>query len=191
MEEGGGWSRRSPVALLPRLDRLDALMNYLESKHNSSRWSDGVFRPIRKRSIPLDCAIQEAHAKGSLLNRVASLEHRLAQISLEMEGSSVSSSSTVHTPESPSMRQFMSNREESLSFQSFDDHVTEHQEDSRQQRVSSDNHPLQGEVVGDERTVRNSLIEPRRADQNPGKASKKKKKQTLRRSWHCKRILGC
>lgn len=61
-------------------------MKYLERKHkfqrmggNNSSTSSSGLREIRQ-CMPMDLALKEASFKGSLLDRVASLEHRLSQV---------------------------------------------------------------------------------------------------------------
>lgn len=77
----------SSIPLVSRLDHLDFIMKYLEGKQS-------LQKGMEKECMPLDLAMREAYFKGSLLDRVTSLEHRLFQLCLELESSSTSSTST-------------------------------------------------------------------------------------------------
>ncbi|XP_020080510.1 uncharacterized protein LOC109704172 [Ananas comosus] len=152
----------------------------------------------RTRScVPLQMAVEEAHEKGSVLDRVARLEHRLAQLSLKMEGSSVSSSSTVHSSENPSLtiRRISSGREQFFSCQSFNDQFLECQ-DKSQQTVNTNNHSLQGEIIGDKQMPKGSFEEQGHSHvteypTDTRKNKKKNRKKKPHKSWRCKRLLGC
>nr|XP_010919929.1 uncharacterized protein LOC105043903 [Elaeis guineensis] len=184
MELEEEWHGRSHVPLLPRLDRLDNLMEYLEWKHSWSRRSDGAVSPPQRWCVPLDLAVEEARAKGSVLHRVAVLEHRLAQLSLEMEASSVSSCSSVHTLESPSIWQEYSNKQQFASFRSSDGRIIEHQ-DCGHQRVSTNKHDLL-------KMVKSSAPEHLIPDARDSISTQKSKKnQRMLKNWRCKRLLGC
>ncbi|XWS62145.1 hypothetical protein CRYUN_Cryun07bG0185800 [Craigia yunnanensis] len=84
--ENGRRSQTS-IPLVSRLDHLDFIMKYLEGKRS-------LQKGMEKECKPLDLAMREAYFKGSLLDRVTSLEHRLFQLCLELESSSTSSTST-------------------------------------------------------------------------------------------------
>ncbi|XP_007039501.2 PREDICTED: uncharacterized protein LOC18606045 [Theobroma cacao] len=77
----------SSMPLASRLDHLDFIMKYLEGKRS-------LQKGMEKECMPLDLAMREAYFKGSLLDRVTSLEHRLFQLCLELESSSTFSTST-------------------------------------------------------------------------------------------------
>ncbi|KAF3449448.1 hypothetical protein FNV43_RR10176 [Rhamnella rubrinervis] len=76
-----------------------------------------------KQCMPMDLALKEASFKGSLLGRVASLEHRLSQLCLEMESSSgksrTSSCTTTCTHTSGDNSSQGSKGEPSCSFPTF------------------------------------------------------------------------
>lgn len=40
-----------------------------------------MISPFERRCVPVDLALREAHMKGSVLDRVALLEHRLTEVS--------------------------------------------------------------------------------------------------------------
>ncbi|KAI4314471.1 hypothetical protein L6164_027377 [Bauhinia variegata] len=72
----------SSIRLVSRLDHLEFLMKYLERKQ---KWGSNA--SAERQCLPLDLAVKDACFKGSLLDRVASLEHRLFQLCLEMDSS--------------------------------------------------------------------------------------------------------
>jgi hypothetical protein len=56
-------------------------MKYLERKQSLAIWgSNGLAQGLERQCVPLDLAAKEAVFKGSLLDRVTSLEHRLFQV---------------------------------------------------------------------------------------------------------------
>ncbi|TKY70006.1 hypothetical protein E2542_SST06290 [Spatholobus suberectus] len=65
-------SHDSSISLIARLDHLEFIMKYLERKQRC-----GSNVPADKGKQFLDLATKEAFYKGTLLDRVASLEHRL------------------------------------------------------------------------------------------------------------------
>ncbi|XP_077228115.1 uncharacterized protein LOC143861102 [Tasmannia lanceolata] len=101
--EGEEIQQPPAMPVLPRLDRLDYLLNYLEEKQDlSKRSSTGSFRTKAesdKQCKPLSSVLEEVHFKGTLMERVAMLENRVLQLSLEVEERSTSSSSTIPVSE--------------------------------------------------------------------------------------------
>ncbi|GLT81250.1 hypothetical protein SLA2020_526440 [Shorea laevis] len=84
--------RLHPSMPLPsRLDHLDFIMKYLEGKRSLQK---GVRKEIVPEPVPVDLAMREAYFKGSVLDRVVALEHRLSQLCLELESTSTSCTST-------------------------------------------------------------------------------------------------
>ncbi|GKU95748.1 hypothetical protein SLEP1_g9070 [Rubroshorea leprosula] len=70
--------RHHPSMHLPsRLDHLDFIMKCLEGKWSLQKGVGKEFVPI---PVPVDLAMKEAYFKGSLLDRVVALEHRLSQL---------------------------------------------------------------------------------------------------------------
>ncbi|KAI4328084.1 hypothetical protein L6164_020471 [Bauhinia variegata] len=100
MDEGRVPSNTS-IPLVSRLDHLEFLMKYVERKQRG-----GSNACAERRSMPLNSAVKDDYFKGSLLDRVASLEHRLFQLCLEMDSSGnshpLSSASTQTSGESSS-----------------------------------------------------------------------------------------
>lgn len=54
-------------------------MKNLESKRNTGKWGSST-QAVERQYLPLNLAVREAYFKGSLLDRVASLENRLFQV---------------------------------------------------------------------------------------------------------------
>ncbi|KAM3250740.1 hypothetical protein P3S67_023162 [Capsicum chacoense] len=94
----------STLPVLPRLDRLDFLLQVLEEKHGLSAVAKLVInnRVVKKeeedgehcRTVSLSSALQEVHHKGTLLDRLTALENRVVKLSLEMEEGNTSRSSS-------------------------------------------------------------------------------------------------
>ncbi|KAJ4728689.1 putative Microspore-specific promoter 2 [Melia azedarach] len=81
------------MPLVSRLDHLESIMKNLESKRNTGKWGSST-QAVERQYLPLNLAVREAYFKGSLLDRVASLENRLFQLCLELESSSTSCTSS-------------------------------------------------------------------------------------------------
>ncbi|XP_057521269.1 uncharacterized protein LOC130801428 [Amaranthus tricolor] len=87
--------RSSSMPLISRLDHLDSMMYGLEGKkYSSARWGCEGSAPVfgvwtRSESVPLDFAVKEAQSKGSILDRITSLEERLIQVIQEIEQNSI------------------------------------------------------------------------------------------------------
>ncbi|CAO2819603.1 unnamed protein product [Amaranthus hypochondriacus] len=81
----------SSMPLISRLDHLDSMVYSLEGKkYSSARWGCDGCAPVfgvrtRSESIPLDFAVKEAQSKGSILDRITSLEERLIQVIQEIK----------------------------------------------------------------------------------------------------------
>ncbi|XP_021765470.1 uncharacterized protein LOC110729993 [Chenopodium quinoa] len=76
-------SSNSMPSLNSRLDHLDSTIKYLEGrKCSSARWTnDGAgLGAVNRDCIPIDLAVKEAQSKGSILDRITSLEERLIQV---------------------------------------------------------------------------------------------------------------
>ncbi|KAK7360411.1 hypothetical protein VNO77_02404 [Canavalia gladiata] len=89
-----------PLSILKRLDRLESLLVFLEEKQHYSGTDaavavDGCLKP-EERCKNLFSVLEEVHHKGTLLERVALLENRVLQLSIDMDlgNTSRSSSST-------------------------------------------------------------------------------------------------
>ncbi|XP_068647873.1 uncharacterized protein [Aristolochia californica] len=89
------------IPVLARLDRLDRLLLYFEETRNLSARRSVDFLSIKagleKQSKPLSWVLEEVQFKGTLMERIAILESRVLQLSLDMEEGSTTSSSTLLT----------------------------------------------------------------------------------------------
>ncbi|WOG97479.1 hypothetical protein DCAR_0416819 [Daucus carota subsp. sativus] len=104
MNQGKQEPSLEPVPVLPRLNRLDRLLQLLEEKHGLSgtHVTGSVISETEKleedsHRKPLSSALEEVRQKGTLMDRLAILENRVLQLSLAMDerNSSRSSSSTT------------------------------------------------------------------------------------------------
>ncbi|KAM0975077.1 uncharacterized protein LOC126605146 [Malus sylvestris] len=96
MDKNGKEEISLPMPILQRLDRLDRLLQFLEHKHCLSAKHSSCptsLEPEDDQCKTLSSAIEEAHHKGTLMERVAMLEKRVLQISHEMDVENASSSS--------------------------------------------------------------------------------------------------
>ncbi|KAL9664988.1 hypothetical protein QQ045_020397 [Rhodiola kirilowii] len=85
-------SAAQSLPVVPRLDQLDLQIRLLEKKHNLLEKHD----PITEGEKPnqdagddgyksVSTALEEVHFKGTLMDRIALLEHRVLQLSLQIE----------------------------------------------------------------------------------------------------------
>ncbi|KAK4751704.1 hypothetical protein SAY87_020502 [Trapa incisa] len=81
------------IPLISRLDHLDFIVKRLESKRETSKWTSRS-----SEIMPLDLGTRDVCFKGSLMDRVTSLERRLLQLSLEMDSSNSSLKTSMLTP---------------------------------------------------------------------------------------------
>ncbi|XP_048637353.1 uncharacterized protein LOC111198765 [Brassica napus] len=93
----------SSVPMLSRLDHLDFVTNNLERQQNLPKWK-GESSSITRGLIGSGMMVREAYFKGSLLDRIATLDTRLLQICLELESSNASSNSIGESGETSSQR---------------------------------------------------------------------------------------
>uniref|UniRef100_A0A5B7C0I3 Uncharacterized protein n=1 Tax=Davidia involucrata TaxID=16924 RepID=A0A5B7C0I3_DAVIN len=174
-------SRSSQLPLVSRLDRLDSIMKYIEGKQNISRWSshNSVGR-MERQCIPLDLALREAHSKGSLLDRVASLEDRLVQVCLEIEASHISHS-TVQTSREASS----SHGSKSCSLPTFNSPNPKYK---GQPRVHINRFEFQGKSQRlQQRLKQTSPTKQQLGDEKTWKSGKK----GMPPSWPHLKMLGC
>ncbi|KAK7366927.1 hypothetical protein VNO80_08930 [Phaseolus coccineus] len=75
-------SHHSSISLIARLDHLEFIMKYLERKQ---RYGSNV--PADKAKQSFDLSTKEDFFKGTLLDRVASLENRLFKLYVEIDSS--------------------------------------------------------------------------------------------------------
>uniref|UniRef100_A0A7N0T7H5 Uncharacterized protein n=1 Tax=Kalanchoe fedtschenkoi TaxID=63787 RepID=A0A7N0T7H5_KALFE len=88
-----------PLPVVPRLDRLDLLVYSVNGREAAatekaavvcgSAGDDDGFKPV-------SAALEEVHFKGTLMDRIAMLENRALQLSLQMDVGSTSRSSSFH-----------------------------------------------------------------------------------------------
>eukprot|EP00262_Sarcandra_glabra_P009660 TRINITY_DN24156_c0_g1_i1.p1 TRINITY_DN24156_c0_g1~~TRINITY_DN24156_c0_g1_i1.p1 ORF type:complete len:155 (-),score=36.42 TRINITY_DN24156_c0_g1_i1:252-716(-) len=90
------------VPVLSRLERVERLLNYMEGRRSPLEMgSVGIEKEeVEKQSKSLSSALEEVHFKGTLMERVAMLEIRVLQLSMEMEEESMSRSSSSTAPPS-------------------------------------------------------------------------------------------
>ncbi|KAJ8764036.1 hypothetical protein K2173_004925 [Erythroxylum novogranatense] len=82
----------SPLPILPRLDRLDSLVQLVEERYGilaTAKSRQCCCCVVRKTEAQDHCkdlpsAIEEVRHKGTLLERVQRLENRVLQLSIEM-----------------------------------------------------------------------------------------------------------
>ncbi|KAK6797011.1 hypothetical protein RDI58_004712 [Solanum bulbocastanum] len=78
----------SSLPVLPRLDRLDFLLQVLEEKHGMSAKNEKGEEENSeycRSTLSLSTALEEVHHKGTLVDRLTALENRVFKLSLEME----------------------------------------------------------------------------------------------------------
>ncbi|XP_049371655.1 uncharacterized protein LOC125836527 [Solanum verrucosum] len=79
----------SSLPVLPRLDRLDFLLQVLEEKHGMSpkneKGEEEEDSEYCRSTLSLSTALEEVHHKGTLVDRLTALENRVFKLSLEME----------------------------------------------------------------------------------------------------------
>ncbi|PON45347.1 hypothetical protein PanWU01x14_259580 [Parasponia andersonii] len=186
--------------LLSRLDRLEFIMKYMERKtkfegsessNNISAFSGGELG--RSGCMPMDMALKETHSKGSLIDRVASLESRLFQLCLDMESSSTSRTSSSGTcsqtsGDSSSYR----SRGESSSFSLPTFNFNPNSRIS-QLHVMSTTHEIEEKSDSEEQktpsTPPKQKLKKKNKPKKDGKSCKSEKKRTPP-SWPLK-LLGC
>ncbi|KAL3344744.1 hypothetical protein AABB24_023939 [Solanum stoloniferum] len=87
----------SSLPVLPRLDRLDFLLQVLEEKHGMSAKNEKGEEENSeycRSTLSLSTALEEVHHKGTLVDRLTALENRVFKLSLEMEEAKTSRSSS-------------------------------------------------------------------------------------------------
>ncbi|XP_038888525.1 uncharacterized protein LOC120078343 [Benincasa hispida] len=165
-------SSSSSMTLFSRLDHLDFVMKDLEKKQRLGRFGgSNLEEGMEKRCISLDVALKDTYFKGSLLDRVATLENRLFQLCLEMDSgnssnpSSLTSSQTsVEICSSSSPKQFCRGQPSS-SYPTF--HYPNHgrtsqisqiqEKPQRQQQKKMQESLSKGQEVGKTRTEKDEV----------------------------------
>ncbi|CAL5359610.1 unnamed protein product [Camellia sinensis] len=180
----------SSIPLVSRLDRLDSIVKFIEGKEKLRRWSNqSLVRRVDRQCKPLDVAVREANSKGSLLDRVASLEDRLIQLCLEIESSNVPHSTIQKSWGLASG--YGSKRELSYSFPTFNNPKPIY---NQQQHCAQTN---RFEFQGKPQRVQQRLKQPssvkQQEQQHGNKDDKfcKNGKKGVPPNWPHFKILGC
>ncbi|KAI6671642.1 hypothetical protein NL676_006527 [Syzygium grande] len=114
MEEEGEKSPVPALSVLQRLNHLDHLLLVLEERQSlSARYPSGlVAEKIRAEEqdhcMTISSALEEAHHRGTLMDRVAMLKDRVLQLSLEIEVGIISKSSYSTVPTTGNVNQHIS-----------------------------------------------------------------------------------
>ncbi|KAL0553043.1 hypothetical protein IC582_006929 [Cucumis melo] len=195
-------SSSSSMTLFSRLDHLDFVMKDLEKKQRLKRLFGGsnLEEGMGGRSISMDVALKDTYFKGSLLDRVAALEHRLLQLCLKMEsaGSSSNPSSLTNSSQtsleiitSSSSPKFFCNGQSSSasSYPTFHypnngttSQISQFQKPQRQQQKKKQQSTPKGQVV-----VSKTMTEK---DEEVG-SCKNVKKGNPSFKWPHLRLFGC
>ncbi|XP_056176216.1 uncharacterized protein LOC115683734 [Syzygium oleosum] len=111
-EEEGEKSPAPALSVLQRLDHLDHLLLVLEERQSLSARYPLVAEKIRAKEQDhcktISSAPEEAHHRGTLMDRVAMLEDRVLQLSLEIEVGIISKSSYSAVPTTGNVNQHTS-----------------------------------------------------------------------------------
>ncbi|EXB95100.1 hypothetical protein L484_007047 [Morus notabilis] len=75
----------SSLPILPRLDRVDRLLQFLEERHNKKINVDVNWSSVENKSVPMSSAMEEVHYRGTLMDRLATLENRVLQLWVALE----------------------------------------------------------------------------------------------------------
>ncbi|QHO44447.1 uncharacterized protein [Arachis hypogaea] len=192
-------SHESTIPLIARLDHLEFIMKYLERKQrsgNNNNNNSNVNLSAEKQYGEL-VAKKEAFFKGTLLDRVASLEHRLYQLCMEMDSSGssypLSINSTQDSGESSSSQE--SKGEICYSFPTFNN-LPNHGHKAMLHNHTRTLLELQEQREGIKNPMKNSS---KQQVVKNSKAKKKEKKGTVsvakKRnppiSWPHLKLLGC
>ncbi|XP_050264238.1 uncharacterized protein LOC126708489 [Quercus robur] len=192
--EGGRQSYFS-MPLASRLDRLDFLMKYLERKQNLQTWDrNSLALGLERQCVPVDLAVKEADSKGSLLDRVAALEHRLFQLCLEKQSSNISSSSSLASTLTPGYTSSQGCKgEPSNSLPTFNNHI---HGDRLISKVGFYRHEIQGKPHRVPKNLKHASLpkqhigNSRPTNTKDEKACKSQKKG-ISPNWPRLKMLGC
>ncbi|TKY58421.1 hypothetical protein E2542_SST15482 [Spatholobus suberectus] len=88
-----------PLSILQRLDRLERQLLFMEERHrytapHSDVVANKALNPEEEKFKSMFSALEEVHHKGTLLERVAVLENRVIQLSIDMDLGNTSRSSS-------------------------------------------------------------------------------------------------
>ncbi|KAL4324656.1 hypothetical protein GQ457_11G020990 [Hibiscus cannabinus] len=174
--ENGTASQHSSMPLVSRLDHLDFIMKYLEGKIS-------LQKGMEKACLPLDLAMREAYFKGSLLDRVTSLEHRLFQLCLGLESSSTSTSGYASSSRGSRPR----------SLPTFTNSNQLHKQEARQPLLSRSEIQEESETILPEKKKDLNLLKQQVGNKRTSKKEKICSKSGKKASpkWSHWKILGC
>ncbi|XP_074581603.1 uncharacterized protein LOC141838100 [Curcuma longa] len=183
----GDGRRQSFTELNARLDCLDkSLRNLLEGRRKLSGTASSVCHE-KQRLLP-DLPVEEGPAK--VLDRVSQLEHRVAQLKLEIEASSRMSSSSNSSIQNPSSRLNPSSKQP-FSTRNKQEIVPAQQKDKQQIVLAKpfrNKNNSKCEIEEEDESTSNQ-------QENDGKnltgTQQKNIKSKPSKSWRCKRLLGC
>ncbi|CAL0331577.1 unnamed protein product [Lupinus luteus] len=180
-------SHHSSIPLIARLDHLEFTMKYLERKQRC-----GSNVPADKE--PLDLAKKENYYKGTLLDRVACLEHRLYQLFLEVD----SSSSSLPLSRAPAETCEESSSSQGSKGETFYSFPTFNNLPNYGDKGMSQNHNQKMELQEKPETVQQQMEKPSLPQQQVKNKPKKSnglhkggKKQNPRITWPHLKLLGC
>ncbi|XP_057448622.1 uncharacterized protein LOC130740130 [Lotus japonicus] len=169
-------------------------MKYLERKQRCG----GINVPAAAEKQSSDSEIKEAYFKGTLLDRVASLEHRLFQLCVEVDSSGssypLSRASTRTSGESSSSQG--SKGEISYSFPTFNN-LPNHGDKGIPQNHNNKTLEFQEKSENLQHQKKNPCPDPKKqvVVKNRAKKNEKKpksaKKQIAPTSWPHLKLLGC
>ncbi|KAK7407166.1 hypothetical protein VNO78_08848 [Psophocarpus tetragonolobus] len=181
-------SHDSSISLIARLDHLEFIMKYLERKQ---RYGTNVLPDKAKQS--LDFSTKEAFYKGTLLDRVASLELRLLKLYVEMDSSDNSlplSHDSTQTSGESAFNQG-SKRETGYSFPTFNNLPNNGEKGLVPIKTSEIS---QEKFESEKQEIKNSCP-PKQQGKNRARKNEKKSKAEKKRvspvSWPHLKLLGC
>ncbi|KAK7309614.1 hypothetical protein RJT34_06490 [Clitoria ternatea] len=183
-------SHESSIPLIARLDHLEFIMKYLERKQ---RYGSNV--PADRDKQSSDFLMKEAAFRGTLLDRVASLEHRLSQLCEEMDSSGsfqpLSLVSTQTSGESSSSQR--SKGEICYSFPTFNNLSNNREKGMIQNHIKTPE--LQEKCENVQHEMKNSCLPKQKVVKNKPKKNEKKckveKKRVAPFSWPHLKLLDC
>ncbi|KAM3686721.1 hypothetical protein ACJW31_10G023800 [Castanea mollissima] len=190
----GGRQSSFSMPLASRLDRLDFLMKHLEGTQNLQTWDrNSLAQGLERQCVPVDLAVREADSKGSLLDRLAALEHRLFQLCLEKQSSNTSSSSSLVSTLTPGYTSSQGCKgEPSNSLPTFNNHI---HGDRLISNVSFYRREIQGKPHGVQKMKHASLPKQHIGNSRPTNTKDEKtcksQKKGISPNWPRLKLLGC
>ncbi|KAL3497784.1 hypothetical protein ACH5RR_040516 [Cinchona calisaya] len=183
--------------LLSRLNRLDSLMKHLGEKKNlwgkKSSQDDNSKGRLDGKCMPLNVAIEEVCSKGSLLDRIASLEDRLLQICLEIESYRRSCSSSTNTSSGASSASNNGSKSERISsYPTFGNKLNP--QCKKQPQLPFNRSQVETEAPQPQQKLKlcSSMREqPKLQEKTKDKKTGRKGKKNIVPNWPRLKILGC